>query len=162
MLRGHRVSAQPETFRVQSLVPDHPCFHVRQQVRTAILVDLQQYTTLARLDRHKSLIMRLARLEKAEPTDSVPQGAVQMVLNEATIFLPLADVIDLDAEMERLKKAIAKLEGEVKKIDAKLGNEKFLAGAPEHVVEEQRERKVDAESTISRLSDAVKRLESAA
>ncbi len=118
--------------------------------------------TLARLERHKSLIMRLARLEKAEPTDSVPQGAVQMVLNEATIFLPLADVIDLDAEMERLKKAIAKLEGEVKKIDAKLGNEKFLAGAPEHVVDEQRERKADAESTISRLSDAVKRLESAA
>ncbi|MAB13125.1 valine--tRNA ligase [Parvibaculum sp.] len=118
--------------------------------------------TLKRLERHKNLIMRLARLEKAEPTDSVPQGAVQMVLNEATIFLPLADVIDLGAEMERLKKAIAKLEGEVKKIDAKLGNEKFLAGAPEHVVEEQRERKADAESTISRLSDAVKRLESAA
>jgi valyl-tRNA synthetase len=118
--------------------------------------------TLERLERHKNLIMRLARLERAEPTDSVPQGAVQMVLNEATIFLPLADVIDLGAEMERLRKAIAKLEGEVKKIDAKLGNEKFLAGAPEHVVEEQRERKVDAESTISRLSDAVKRLESAA
>jgi len=118
--------------------------------------------TLARLDRHKSLIMRLARLEKAEPTDKVPQGAVQIVINEATVFLPLADVIDLKAEMQRLQKEIAKLEGEVKKIDAKLGNEKFLAGAPEHVVEEQRERKVDAESTISRLSDAVKRLESAA
>ena len=73
-----------------------------------------------------------------------------------------SDVIDLKAEMERLEKAISKLEGEVKKIDAKLGNEKFLAGAPEHVVEEQRERKEDAESTISRLSDAVKRLKSAA
>ena len=50
----------------------------------------------------------------------------------------------------------------MKKIDAKLGNAKFLAGAPDHVVEEQRERKADAEAAIAKFADALKRLEGAA
>jgi valyl-tRNA synthetase len=129
--------------------------------KIALLIKDAGAESLARLDRHKSLIMRLARLESVEVANTVPQGAVQIVLDEATLILPLADVIDLKAETARLRKELGKLEDEVKKINAKLGNEKFLAGAPEHVVEEQRERKADAEATIVKLADALKRLEEA-
>tara|TARA_R110002124_G_scaffold73614_1_gene197430 strand:+ start:1 stop:1992 length:1992 start_codon:yes stop_codon:yes gene_type:complete len=116
---------------------------------------------LARLERHKDLVIRLARLSTAEVSESVPTGALQMVLDEATVLLPIADVVDLKAETVRLKKEIGKLDGEISKIDAKLGNEKFLASAPEDVVDEQRERKAEAEAAKAKLTVAVKMLEGA-
>ncbi|MGV8996081.1 MAG: valine--tRNA ligase [Parvibaculaceae bacterium] len=115
---------------------------------------------LARLTRHMDLIVRLARLSSAEVSESVPAGALQMVLDEATVLLPVADVVDLKAETVRLKKELGKLEGEIAKIDGKLGNEKFLASAPEEVVDEQRERKAEAEAAKAKLTVAVKMLES--
>jgi valyl-tRNA synthetase len=118
--------------------------------------------SLARLGRHRSLIDRLARLSSVETATEIPHGAIQLVLDEATLILPLASLIDVDAETARLRKELGKLEDEVKKIDAKLGNAKFLAGAPEHVVEEQRERKSDAQAAMAKFSDALKRLEGAA
>jgi valyl-tRNA synthetase len=117
---------------------------------------------LARLARHWDLIVRLARLSSADATETVPAGALQMVLDEATVLLPIADVVDLKAETARLTKELGKLEGEIGKIDAKLGNEKFLASAPEQVIEEQRERKADAEAAKSKLTVALKMLEGAA
>ncbi len=116
---------------------------------------------LARLERHKDLVLRLARLSTAEASETVPTGALQMVLDEATVLLPIADVIDLKAETVRLKKGIGKLDSEISKIDAKLGNEKFLASAPEEVVDEQRERKAEAEAARAKLTVAVKMLEGA-
>lgn len=115
--------------------------------------------TLARFERHRDLIMRLARLETADVSDVVPQGAVQIVLDEATLVLPLSGLIDVAAETARLTKEIGKLEGEITKIDAKLGNAKFVAGAPEEVVEEQRERRAEADAALVKLREALKRVE---
>ncbi|WP_421861442.1 valine--tRNA ligase [Parvibaculum sp.] len=130
--------------------------------KVALLIKDASAESLARLERHRSLIDRLARLSSVEVATEAPHGAIQIVLDEATLILPLASLIDVDAETARLRKELDKLEGEVKKIDAKLGNAKFLAGAPEQVVEEQRERKADAEAAIAKFTDALKRLEGAA
>ncbi len=86
---------------------------------------------------------------------------MQIVLDEATLALPLAGIIDVSAESGRLKREIDKVGSEIKQIDAKLSNEKFVSRAPEHVVEEQRERRADAEATAARLEQALKRLEAA-
>ena len=83
---------------------------------------------------------------------------MQIVLGEATYALPVGDVIDLQAESARLQKEIKKLEDDVRKIDAKLGNANFVSRAPEEVVEEQRERRTQADQTRERLSAALKRL----
>lgn len=118
--------------------------------------------TVERIARNKDMIERLARLESIKASDETPAGAIQSVVDEATIFLPLAGVIDIDAERARLAKEIGKVDGEIKKIDGKLGNEKFLSKAPEAVIEEQRERRSDAEQTRAKLADALGRLEGAA
>ena len=130
--------------------------------KLALLIKDASAESLARLERHRDLIQRLARLESTAVASAIPDGALQLVLDEATLILPLKGVIDLAAETARLKKEVGKLQDEVKKIDAKLGNAKFLAGAPEHVVEEQRERKADAEAAMAKFADALKRLEGAA
>jgi len=115
-------------------------------------------TTANRLETHRAAIERLARIEGIEPAPTAPKGALQIVVGEATYALPVTDVIDLKAEGARLQKEIKKLADEVGKIDAKLGNEAFVSRAPEEVVEEQRERRSQAEQTRERLSTALERL----
>ena len=101
---------------------------------------------------------RLARLAEISEADAVPEGAVQTVLGEATLALPLADVIDVDAEKARLSKDIAKLEGEIMKISGKLGNKGFLDKAPEAVIEENKARLAEEEARRDKLQSALARL----
>ncbi len=114
--------------------------------------------TTARLETHRAAIERLARIEGVEAATSAPKASLQLVVGEATYALPVGDVIDLKAESARLQKEIKKLADEVAKIDAKLGNAAFVSRAPEEVVEEQRERRTQAEQTRIRLSAALERL----
>ena len=116
--------------------------------------------TRARVAVHGETIKRLARLGSLD-FDKPPHGAVQIVLDESVLALPLAGIIDIGAESRRLKREIDKVGSEIKQLDAKLANEKFVARAPEHVVEEQRERKTEAEATAAKLEQALKRLEAA-
>ena len=114
---------------------------------------------LRRLQDHAEAIVRLARLEGILEGDrEVPTGAVQIVLDDAIIVLPLSEIIDIARERERLSRELDKARGEIAKLDMKLSNRGFLAKAPEHVVEEQHERKRDAESAELRLAAALARL----
>ena len=79
-----------------------------------------------------------------------------------TVALPLAGVIDMGTERTRLVREIEKSRAEIKKIDAKLANENFVAKAPPEVVEENRERRADFEATMRKLQAALKRVEAAA
>ncbi len=116
----------------------------------------------ARLAAYNDIIKRLARLSKAEISEAEPpKGALQMVVEEATIILPIADVVDLEQERARLKKAIEKEQQQIEKIDKMLSNKGFLAKAPEEVVEEQRGLKAEAENVIAKLSQALKQIEAA-
>jgi valyl-tRNA synthetase len=128
--------------------------------RVPLVVSGASDETTARAKRHEETILRLARIESMS-FGKAPPGAVQIVLDEATLALPLAGIIDVAAESKRLKREIDKVGSEIRQLDAKLANEKFVARAPEHVVEEQRERKADAEATAARLGQALKRLEAA-
>jgi valyl-tRNA synthetase len=113
----------------------------------------------ARLDRHRDLILRLARLASASPlVGEAPKGAVQAVLDESTLVLPIGDVVDLAKEKARLAKEVQKLDGEIDRIGKKLGNEQFIAKAKPEVVEEQKERQIEAQEARSKLQEALARL----
>ena len=114
--------------------------------------------TQKRLSETNAVLKRLARLADISEADAVPEGAVQAVLGEATLALPLADVIDVDAEKARLTKDIGKVEGEIKKISGKLGNQGFLDKAPEAVIEENKARLAEEEARRDKLQSALARL----
>ncbi|MBU1175665.1 MAG: valine--tRNA ligase [Alphaproteobacteria bacterium] len=114
--------------------------------------------TRNRTATHAPAIERLARIEGISFVDTVPANSAQIVVGEAIYALPLGDVIDLEAEMARLRKDVGKLDDEIMKIDKKLGNEQFVAKAPEEVIEEQRQRKDDAAARRSRLNEALRNL----
>ena len=117
--------------------------------------------TKARLAANEGQIKSLARIAEIAIDAELPAGAVQTVLDEATLALPLADVIDLDAERARLAKEIDKLAKEITGYDKKLANKAFLAKAPEDVVAEQHERRSDASEAKAKLEAALERLSAA-
>jgi valyl-tRNA synthetase len=111
--------------------------------------------------RHRETAARLARLSAIDFAKAAPKGALQIVTREAVLALPLTGVIDVEAESQRLQREISKVRGEIEKLDQKLSDDKFTARAPEHVVEENRERRSQALAAATRLQEALKRLETA-
>jgi len=111
-----------------------------------------------RLLRNNALIARLARLSEVAVAETPPDGAATIALEDCAINLPLAEVIDVEAEQARLQKAVAKLEKEMGQLRGKLANDKFLAKAPEAEIEKQRERLSVAEAERARLTGALARL----
>jgi len=126
----------------------------------ALIVNGADAADAARLERHRDLIARMARLSSIARDQAVPKGAVQIVLGGATFVLPLAGVIDVAKEQVRLKKEVERLERDIAAIDRKLADEAFLAKAPPEIVEVQRERREEASGVRARLADALSRLSS--
>jgi valyl-tRNA synthetase len=98
------------------------------------------------IDINKAALLRLARLDAVESVDSFGKGTARGAVDGVDIGLPLADILDLDAERARLEKAIAGVDDEISKIARKLDNPGFVAKAPVEVVEENR-RRLDEENT---------------
>jgi valyl-tRNA synthetase len=115
----------------------------------------------ARLADYGELISWLARLDGLESVDAgtpPPSGSIQLVHREATVALPVGDVIDIVQEKARLEKEIGKEQGEMAKVEKKLSNEGFLAKAPQSVVEENKERLATHNARIEQLQSALARL----
>ena len=88
----------------------------------------------------------------------MPRGAAQAGVDEATVVIPLAGLIDLAAERARLQKERGKAVAEAEKVQAKLANPDFVARAKEEVVEENRDRLAAAQTEIARLDAALARI----
>jgi valyl-tRNA synthetase len=126
---------------------------------TPILLRDAAPETLARAGRWIDAIRRLARASELKPlVGEMPKGSAQAVLDEATVILPLAAVIDLGAERLRLAKERDKAAGEARKLEQKLDNADFVRRAPEEVVEENRERLATAQAEMARLEAALARI----
>ena len=117
--------------------------------------------TRERLERQASAIKRLARVGDISLVDTAPKGSAQIVLGEATICLPLGSLIDLAAEAARLQKELAKVTEEIARLHKKLSNEKFVANAPEDVVEAEREKLAEYREAQEKLSVALTRVREA-
>ena len=106
-------------------------------------------------------IRGLARIEnvtRAAGAAEIPEGSIQIVIDEATVILPLAGIIDLDQERGRLEKEITKAAGEIGKLKKKLANKGFLDKAPQEVIAENRQRLADAEAQKTKLGEALTRI----
>ncbi len=105
------------------------------------------------LDHNRVFLMTLAKLESIEALaneSDAPESAMSLV-GDMNILIPMAGLIDKDAELARLDKEITKLNTEFERLTAKLSNESFVARAPEAVVAKEREKLTDIQSALTNL-----------
>jgi valyl-tRNA synthetase len=118
--------------------------------------------TKGRAQRWSDVVKRLARLADISFAERAPEGAVQLLVRGEVTALPLKGVIDLAVEKSRLDKELAKAEADIKRVDTKLANEKFVANAPEDIVEEEKEKREAAAARKAKILEALERLKNAA
>jgi valyl-tRNA synthetase len=115
--------------------------------------------TKDRIAQYGDLIKRVARAEQIDITSGEPpKGAAQIVLDEATVFLPLAGIIDIAKERARLSKELDKTKSEAERIEKKLANPQFLSRADPAVIEEQRTKLAEFEQARAKFTQALERL----
>ena len=107
----------------------------------------------------KAALLRLARLADVTTADGFAKGSARGSVDGLEIGLPLANILDLNAEAARLKKEIASVKAEIEKISKKLDNPNFAAKAPKVVVEENRRRRDEEGTRLETLIKALDRLE---
>jgi valyl-tRNA synthetase len=129
---------------------------------TALVLSGASAETRERVPRWSDVIKRMARLSEISFADRAPEGSVQLLVRGEVASLPLKGVIDLSAEKARLDKELAKADADIKRVDAKLANEKFVANAPEEVVEEEKEKREAASARKAKILEAMERLKNAA
>ncbi len=129
---------------------------------TSLVLAAVSAETKARVPRWSDVIKRMARLNDISFAERAPEGSVQLLVRGEIAALPLKGVIDLSAEKARLDKELVKADADIKRVDAKLANEKFVANAPEEVVEEEKEKREAAVVRKTKIIEALARLESAA
>jgi len=119
--------------------------------------------THRKVREYEDLLLKLARLqhvkvfsESLSPQDA--RGAVQIVIEETTLLIPLGEAIDLEAEKERLQKDLTKVFADIDAVQKKLANKEFVSRAPEEIIETQHQRLETARLAKEKLEQALIRL----
>ncbi|WP_075173823.1 valine--tRNA ligase [Neptunomonas phycophila] len=114
-----------------------------------------------RLEENRTFLTKLAKLSSItwlNAGDEAPMSATQLV-GEMEVLVPMAGLIDKDAELARLKKEMEKLGKDVARVEGKLNNAKFMANAPEAVVAKEQEKIADAKSALDKLTEQYSKIE---
>ncbi|MDG1708708.1 MAG: class I tRNA ligase family protein, partial [Emcibacteraceae bacterium] len=126
-----------------------------------MLVSDASTNTASSIDGQLDVLKRLARLENVDKLNGeAPSGAISVVVGEATYYLPLAGVIDVDAEKARLGKSLEKLEKEINSVSGRLNNENFVSKAPPEVIVENKRGLEEAEQKADKIKQVLERLAS--
>ena len=107
-------------------------------------------------------IQRLAYAEKVTVTGRAPEelsGLVNIVTHKANAYIPLSELVDFKAELERIAKEMEKAQNGLRITENKLKNEKFVANAPEAVVNAEREKAAKYRELIAKLEESAKAMQ---
>ncbi|MDC7826217.1 valine--tRNA ligase [Pseudomonas sp. BLCC-B13] len=121
--------------------------------RIDIIVQNANAEDLRRLADFEPLLSKLAKLESVRvlaADEEAPMSATALV-GEMQVLVPMAGLIDKDAELARLDKEIQRLQGEVQRVGGKLANEGFVAKAPAEVLDKERAKLAEAEAALAKL-----------
>ena len=127
-------------------------------LRIPMIVTELDDTGQAAWKRNESMILKLARVVDLAHADAFPKGTITVAVHGGTFGLPLADIIDIEAEKERLEKSLGKLAQELGGLRGRLNNPKFVASAPDEVVAEARANLAEREEEEAQLKAAMDRL----
>jgi valyl-tRNA synthetase len=114
-----------------------------------------------RLEANLTYLKNLGRIESIqwlEPDEAAPESATALV-GDMKLLIPMAGLIDKQAELARLNKEIDKLQKEIRRIEGKLDNAAFIAKAPAEVVDKERHKLAEYQKAAAQLEEQRARIE---
>ncbi|EKO3589097.1 valine--tRNA ligase [Vibrio metschnikovii] len=119
----------------------------------SVMLKVASEEDASRVEANKPVLISLAKLESVRVIESneVTPACATALVGKSELMIPMAGLIDKQAELERLAKEIAKTEGEIKRIEGKLSNQGFVAKAPEAVVAVERDKLNSYQETLVKL-----------
>ena len=107
------------------------------------------------LQTHQVYLDRLVKIDDLQYGSDIlkPSQSATVVVQGMELFIPLADLIDIDDEIERLEKQISDMKGRLGAVNGKLGNTNFVARAPEDVVANEKRKQAEYQSSLEKLQD---------
>ena len=109
-------------------------------------------------ETYNCVIAKMANLESINVVDEKSSDASAFMVGTDGFAVPLGNLIDVKAEIEKLEKELAHLEGFLKGVKAKLSNENFVAHAPEAVIAKERKKQSDSEEKIETIKANIEEL----
>ena len=126
-------------------------------LRVPLLLQAEDAAERARLSSLAPYLQALGKLSEVQVVQALPESPAPVsVIGSVKLLLQVE--IDIAAERERITKEVTRLEGEIAKVNAKLGNESFVAGAPAAVVAQQHERLTNFTQTVEKLREQLAKL----
>ncbi|HKJ32017.1 MAG TPA: valine--tRNA ligase [Balneolales bacterium] len=125
--------------------------HVNKEIE--IQISAVDHSVSEHLEKHEDIFRKLLKIKDftVSPDIERPKASASAVVDGSEIYVPLAGVIDFDKERERIVKEVDRLEKFLKSINGKLNNEKFMQNAPEKVIQNEKNKKSDTETNLSKL-----------
>ncbi|HEY0176903.1 MAG TPA: class I tRNA ligase family protein, partial [Pedobacter sp.] len=106
-------------------------------------------------DQWLTIISKLANIAETDFVSDKVTGAAAFMVGNDEFFIQLNETIDVEAEKERLNADLVYLQGFLKSVDAKLGNERFVQNAKPEIIQNERNKKADAESKIKIIEESL-------
>jgi valyl-tRNA synthetase len=103
-------------------------------------------------------LANITEIKVVHDKTQIGEDTASSVMEGTEIYLPLADLIDFEKEVERLEKEKSRLQGELDRVVGKLNNEKFMSKAPESVVNEEKEKMAKYESMMEKVVERLQHL----
>jgi len=132
--------------------------HPSARVKASVICPDQDKSTI--LKKNSKAILALTRVEELQilTEGKRPKGSASYIFNEIEIFVPLAGLVDIEQEQAKLKKDMDKVSLQLKKVEGKLGNSKFLENAPAEVVAGEREKQETLSAKLAKINESMERL----
>lgn len=125
----------------------------KDSLELAVLVGDKGYHS-----KFNEVVVKIANLSSYKEVSEEPAGASSFLVKSTTFFVPMGDLVDVEAELEKLEEELKYAKGFLKSVMGKLRNEKFVSGAPEAVVAKERTKQADAEAKIKALEEQIGKL----
>jgi len=124
-----------------------------KKLDVVFVVDSEKQKSIENVEQHITDIGNLSNLSYCNNKDDAPKDAMSAVLSGAELYIPMEDLIDFDAEFERLTKEEKRLQDEVKRAEGKLSNEGFVNKAPQKIIDEEKAKLEEYKDMLLKVQD---------
>ncbi|HKM28695.1 MAG TPA: valine--tRNA ligase [Anaerovoracaceae bacterium] len=123
-----------------------------KKLRAVILAEAGKMDAVRAGERYIMSLANITDINFITDKKDVPEEVMSAVIDGVEIYIPLDDLVDYNAEFDRLTKEKKRLEGEVARVKGKLSNQGFVAKAPEKVIAEEKEKQVKYEDMLAKVA----------